>query len=255
MRLNSKEKLFIKPPLLLTSCITACAPLTKLTDSNKRLDLTIKSIREWIRIQSDIKIIICDGSNFDFSSIANELFPTANIECLFFQNSNHLVKQYGKGYGEGEIIDYALRHSLFLNQADFFTKCTSKLWVKNYINCLNSWNGSFKIDCNYQNIKSLNNIKIGYFDTRFYLTSKLFYKKYLSTAHLNVNDLKDQPLERCFKEIIESNNIDKYMFPILPIIKGVSGSTEINYKHTIKQIIEDKIRRKALNLLKPNIFS
>jgi hypothetical protein len=242
------------PPLLLTSCVNTSAPFTKLTDTNKRIELTIQSIKEWIRIQKDIKIIICDGSNYDFSTITNELFPTANIECIYFQNSIQLVKLFGKGYGEGEIIDYALRNSTFIRHANFFAKCTSKLWVENYNDCLNSWNGVFKSDCNYTNIKSINNIEMGYIDTRFYLTSKSFYEKYLSAAHLNVNDIDDRPLERCFKDIITYNNILEFMFPILPIIKGVSGSTELRYQYTLKKIIFDKIRRTALKLLLPKLF-
>ena len=241
------------PPLLLTSCVTTSALFTKLTDTNKRIELTIQSIKEWIRIQPDIKIVICDGSNYDFSTITKELFPTSKIECLYFQNNIDCVKLYGKGFGEGEIINYAVENSRLIKDTDFFAKCTAKLWVNNYNNCLHSWNGTFKSDCNCTNIKSINNIEIGYIDTRFYLVSKLFYNKYLAGAHLNVNDL-NMPLERCFRDAIIKHNINNFIFPNLPMIIGVSGSTEVNYRYTFKQIIEDKIRRTALKLILPQLF-
>jgi len=244
----------IYPPLLLTSCVITSAPFTRLTDTNKRIELTIHSIKEWIRIQPEIKIVICDGSDYDFSHITNKLFPASNIECLYFQNDIDSVILYGKGYGEGEIINYAVKNSQLIKDADFFTKCTAKLWVNNYNNCLNSWNGTFKCDCNCTNIKSINNIEIGYIDTRFYLVSKSFYNKYLATTHLNVNDLNDQPLERCFRDAIIKHNINNFIFPTLPIIKGVAGSTEVNYGYTLKQIIEDKIRRTALKIILPQLF-
>ena len=141
------------PPLLLTSCVTVSAPFTQITDQTIRVELTIQSIQKWLCIANDLKIVICDGSNYDFSAIVADNFPYHAIECLSFNNDTESVAKHGKGYGEGEIIKYALAHSTFLNEADYFAKCTSKMWVNNFLECHNYWNGFFLADCDFAYFK------------------------------------------------------------------------------------------------------
>src|SRR5271169_740705 len=99
------------PPILLTSCVIVADHSVSLKDENSRIWLTLESIEKWLIISPDFRLVICDGSNFDFSNIVREKFPAANIECLFFQNNQEMVRLHGKGYGEGEIVNYALLYS------------------------------------------------------------------------------------------------------------------------------------------------
>src|SRR5271169_3656162 len=99
---------FNLPPVLLTSCVNVADHSVSVKDENSRIRLTIESIEKWLAISPYLRLVICDGSNFDFSRILQEKFPEANIECLFFENNKELVVLYGKGYGEGEIVEYAL---------------------------------------------------------------------------------------------------------------------------------------------------
>jgi hypothetical protein len=224
------------PPLLLTSCVTVSAPSTQIQDKNNRIELTIKSIEKWLNISTHLKIIICDGSNYDFSSILSEKFPYHQIECLFFNNNSKSVALYGKGYGEGEIVQYALENSVFLNEADFFAKCTSKLWVDNFSECLYFWNGTFLCDCDFSYLKHFKLVEFKSVDTAFYMVDKLYYMENFLSAHLNVREKNRHWLEHCFKDIVIAKKMSKFMLPVAPIVRGVSGTqgSENNYSFTNK---------------------
>ena len=170
------------PPILLTSCVIVSDHSVSLKDENSRIRLTIESIEKWLAISSDLRLVICDGSNFDFSKIATEKFPQANIECLFFENDRKSVGLYGKGYGEGEIVKYALQNSVYLKESDFFAKCTAKLWVENFFECLKCWNGTFLCKGYFSNVFLLKKTQFSYVDTRFYLVNKSFYLKKFSLS-------------------------------------------------------------------------
>ena len=125
----------ISLPLLLTSSVVAHDPSVALSDTQTRKLLTIRSINEWLRVDPSIAIVICDGSNYDFAPEITLLFPQAKIECLHFENTQVEVEKYGRGFGEGEIIRFALAHSKFIQEAQCFAKCTAKLWVENFEDC------------------------------------------------------------------------------------------------------------------------
>ncbi len=108
------------PPILLTSSVIAMDSSVLLRDQNLRIFYTLESIKEWSTKAPDCKFIICDGSGFDFSSMMQEKFPHLQIECLAFLNDAEVVKRRGKGFGEGEIIRYALEHSNYLRQSTWF---------------------------------------------------------------------------------------------------------------------------------------
>ena len=227
------------PPLLMTSCVTATALSAQLRDQNTRIELTVKSIAKWLSITNDLKIIICDGSNYDFSSIIAKSFPSNDIECLYFNNDSKSVALYGKGYGEGEIIKYALENSVFLNEAKYFAKCTAKLWVDNLSDCLRYWNGTFLCDCNFSYFQSNKFITFKSIDTSFYIVDKQFYVKNFLSAYVNVRENKRYWLEHSFKDIAVANNLEKFMFPVAPIILGVSGTSGLQNKHTFKNKVKD----------------
>ena len=110
-------------PILLTSSVKVMDSSGKLNNPNLRIHYTIESISEWIKIDPSVQIVICDGSGFDFSDTVKNKFPLAKIECIFFDNDAEKIKIHGKGYGEGEIIRYALQHSHMLLKSDVFIKC------------------------------------------------------------------------------------------------------------------------------------
>lgn len=217
------------PPLLVTSCINPSAPLTNLSNPSQRLALTIEFLGRWLKGFPHIRIVICDGSDFDFDQMVRDAFPNAKIECLHFQNNIEAVSHYGKGYGEGEIVNYAIANSKTLKSVDCFAKITSKLYLKNFYDCLELWNGRFAAFAQFKLMESRDSVTFNMLDTRFYIANKSFYLKYLSDAYLNVRDLDGYYLEHSFKDHLAQNNIASFGLPFAPIFEGVSGSSGKEY--------------------------
>jgi hypothetical protein len=239
-----------KVPILLTSSVIAHDTGVALKDTEARIHLALESVSHWLKIDPKLEIVLCDGSNHDFSSIVTEKFPSSQIECLSFENDQELVKKFGRGYGEGEIVRYALKHSKFINRAGCFAKCTSKLWVDNYAQCLKSWNGKLLYKGVFLNVFSLfKKTVFSYIDTRFYIISCSVYTKYFENAHLQIRADQGKSLEECFHEVFIQNNIYHSLFNVAPVINGVGGGTGKYYKNSNLRKIKEVLR---INLVKQN---
>jgi hypothetical protein len=209
-------------PLIITSAINVHAVRTKLRSSNERLRLTLEGLREWMSLRVFRRIVVCDGTGFDMTPHLNELIDTGNAEIAFeslcFQNDAALVKQLGQGYGEGQIVDYALNHSRLLAETDSFAKCTSKLWVTNATSCLRHYNGTAAFNLAGGFIPT-------YVDTRFYICSKAFYNSYLRDCHLAVDEDNVQYLEHRFFTSIRGMPLYRNTLFPTPFVRGVSGTS------------------------------
>lgn len=230
------------PPVLLTSCVIVSDHSVSLKDKDSPIGLTLQSIEKWLAISPDLRLVICDGSNYDFSGIVRERFPQSKIECLFFENNSKLVGVYGKGYGEGEIVNDALKNSVYLNASDYFVKCIAKLWVETFLDCVREWTGTFLCKGYFADVFSFKRTRFEYIDTRFYLVSKSFYSKYLASAYLNVGGERGLSLEHCFRDVILENKFSKILFNVPPVIYGVGGGTGTYYKNNLKRKIKESIR-------------
>lgn len=237
---------FINMPILITSAINVSAPQTLLTNPNIRLDLTIQSIKNWILTSSANKFVICDGSGFDLTphlKLIKLENSSIDFEIIFFTNDISEVIKKGKGYGEGEIINYALKHSHILKNSTEFAKCTGKLWVENFDSCVKEFNGTYSFD--FKGL--LRPIQI---DTRFYLVNKNFYIENLLDIHQLVDDKNGVYLEHSFKERLSTIKLADYVMYPTPRINGTSGSMGILYKkNKIKNYLRD-IRSLLIKLTK-----
>lgn len=223
-------------PILITSAINVSAPKTALTNKDERLDLTLRSIEKWLSLEFVNQLIICDGSGFDLSGYINPLMSKhskTDCEVIFFTNDIAKVREKGKGYGEGEIINYALQHSRILYAAKAFGKCTGKLWVENYLDCVKAFNGLAAFDFK-------GGVNPSQIDTRFYLVSKDFYKSNLATAYQSVDDKNGFYLEHAFRDGLRVKRVSDYaMFPT-PRVCGISGSMGLMYRESwLKNVMRD----------------
>ena len=245
-----KEKSLIKisrTPILITSSITPQDTSVKLSDPQERLFHAIESIENWIRVAPGAPLVICDGSNFDFRPIVSERFPGASIECLFFQNDCSKIRTYGRGYGEGEIIKFALMHSAHLRDSDAFSKCSSKLWVENYSECLRELHGDCLFSGVFKNAFSpTKQIEMVQVDTRFYIVKSGFYLSRLIDAHRKIGVTPGFGLEDSFYSSLTAMGKKMYLFSIPPVIRGVGGGTAEYYKSTWQRIIKEKIRLRII---------
>jgi len=230
-------------PVLLTSSIVAHDTNVRLKDSNERLRLAMASVAEWLKIEPRQPLVLCDGSSYDFTSMVRAAFPNARIECLAFENDQKLVRQHGRGYGEGEIVRYAINHSRFISEANCFAKCSSKLWVQNFPACARVWRGDFLFRGIFLNeLKPWQEPTLSYIDTRFYIASLPLYRKYFENAHLRIRVSEGYGLENAFLDTLLDANIYHALSPIAPVVCGVGGGIGKYYKNSLKRRIKENIR-------------
>ena len=230
-------------PILITSSITPHDTAVKLADPQQRLFHAIESIEQWIKIAPKSRLVLCDGSNFDFEPIVKERFPYASIECLCFENDALKIADFGRGYGEGEIVKFALNHSVYLRDSDAFAKCSSKLWVENYAECVKKWRGDCLFSGVFKNtFSTLRSIEMIQVDTRFYVVQNNFYRKNLIDAHHKIGLAPGFGLEDSFHQVLLTTKQLRYLFAIPPVIKGVGGGTGTYYKSSWLRIWKEKVR-------------
>jgi hypothetical protein len=238
-------------PVLLTSSVVVHDTGVALTDTNARVQFALESIAQWLRIDPEISIVVCDGSNFDFSRLVQEQFSSANIECLCFENNQMEVSRLGRGFGEGEIVKFSITNSKLIAAAGCFTKCSSKLWVSNYRQCMRDWNGQFLCQGIFRNVFSLfKRTTLSYIDTRFYVASCQYYRDHFQSAHCQVSKATGYSLEDSFLQQVCQRTLHQIFFNTTPVICGVGGGTGAYYKTSAVRMFKDKVRLRLVRLNK-----
>lgn len=244
--MNRKEQF----PLLLTSAVRPSGNFSAEIDHKTRLEAYLESIRNWLALDMNLRIVVCDGSEFDFAPYLKDLETRYPIECLKFENDRNGVIKKGKGYGEGQIINYALNNSTYLRDSSVFVKCTGKLWVKNYEILKRKFKGPIQIAPLVKVPKKFEDVKTVALDTRFYIVEKNYYDLQLRNAYLRVNDDRGVFLEHVFLEQVKSSTTDFIELRPRPepIILGVSGTSGYRYKQDMYLL------RKAKSLIRTLIL-
>lgn len=220
-------------PVLLTSSVVAHDRGVRLQDPLERQRLAMESVHQWLAISPDTPLVLCDGSGFDFAPLVAD-FPNAHqIECLSFHNEIAAVQQHGRGYGEGEIVRHAIEHSALIQAAGAFAKCTSKLWVENFAECMQQWNGDLLLKAVFNNaFTPWKPTTLAYIDTRFYAASIGTYRQRFLNAHLAVRAQYGHSLEECFKDVFLKAQLQGCLMAPPPVICGVGGGTGAYYRNT-----------------------
>ena len=131
--------------LLITGAIDLSSfniPNTTLLNVDERLSQYISGIEYAIDNYKRVThLVFCENTNhyFDYSILQKKARTGGKIlEVLSFSGDYFSIQQKGKGYGEGEIIQYALSHSVFLKTCHSFYKLTGRIVVKNMDQIINT---------------------------------------------------------------------------------------------------------------------
>ena len=234
-------------PVLLTSSVIAYDRQVALTDQAERLALALASVEAWQRLAPQTPLVLCDGSNHDFTPEVRRAHPGARIECLAFENDQDQVRRQGRGFGEGEIVRHALQHSELIRQHGCFAKCTSKLWVSNFAECARHWNGQLLLKGVFQHALGWRRrTEFEYIDTRFYIASVDAYQRYFLDAHQAIDVAAGHGLEQCFHTIVCQQQLTGVLFPCAPVIQGVGGGTGLAYRNTRVRLLKEALRLAAV---------
>lgn len=228
----------IHTPLLLTSAVNCDqnVPYVALKKHEERLFQTLCCLISWSQASCISPIVLCDNTqlNYDFSPIVNYAKKYGvELEVLTFKGNVEETKKRGKGYGEGEIIQYALTHSRHLQDANIsFYKLTSRVFIPNFP-AIHKQCNEFPTVFQKAGPGSSSLIKrvvCKLFDrmyattpTIFYKCNVGFYRKYLLSASTNVNDRKNYYLEHAFYRALSGQKLPT--FDTLPFFIGISGTS------------------------------
>ena len=223
--------------LLITGCIdpNPDVPFLEIKNAENRRRQYIESFEYYIKKTSIRKIVYCDNSmalkEDAISKLANQY--SKEFEWLSFMGDNVKAVAQGKGYGEGEIIEFALKHSRLLQNAKYFIKVTGRVIIRNIDILIPFMNMKKMYFCR----NTSTNI-----DTKLYGLPTEIYKKAFLTLYRDVDDKKGKYLENLFSEQILGQHLVVHNFIVFPDAQGVSGSTGKSYSLPLKTRIKLTIK-------------
>ncbi len=229
--------------LLLTGAIDIkelFIPSTTIIDTNDRLSQYLKSIDYAITHYESIpEIVFCENTNFtyDYTSLKEKAINKGKkLEVISFSGDYISIKQKGKGFGEGEIIQYALNNSKLLEKCDAFIKLTGRLIVTNMDRIV----ATTTTDCSFiYHPKMIYQMPVDHIETFLYKADKKFYIQHLIDAHQEVDESRFRYLEHIFYERLSNFNLRS--FNLHPNISGLSGTSGNPYESGIKATIFEKM--------------
>jgi len=233
-------------PILITSAVKAVAPYA-INNQQFRILHTVNALKRLRILAPSNPIVICDGSGFNFSEILSYDFQLKSVEVLSFTNDLNAVRMRGKGYGEGEIVNYALKTSDLLKNADAFAKCTSKLWPDNFQSIMKQWKGGVLFDGVFSGLSDAPFFRLTQVHTKFYVCEKALFGETLSLAYGNVDDINGIYLEHAYLSELSARGVENYISPTPFIINGYSGTDGKFQILGKKEYYKERIKRKIMS--------
>lgn len=213
--------------ILLTGCIEPNGMVqTTLNDKEVRKEQYINALNFYLQ-KTGYSVVFVDNSNSDISYHFKTYIQSGRLEYLSFCGNQR--KERGKGYGECEIIQYALDHSKMIKTSKDkrIAKITGRLIVKN-INIIISLHTTFS---NHETVFFTINSDLSFPDSRLIIAPNNFYSLLLNSKE-DIDDSKGYYFEHALIDIFKKHpNISYSPFYVMPRIEGMSGSTGEIYRN------------------------
>lgn len=213
-------------------------PDHQIRSTDVRLQQYLANITKYIVDSPFRQIIFCENSASDISKERKLIEWLAQlyhkkIELLQFAWDTKKTNQQGRGFGESEIMEYAINHSSLLELHQPFIKMTWRYFLTNTYHFVQHNHESpmfvrmtpFKPRCS----------------TACYVCTPLFYREYLRWIGEKVDDQrgKNYQLEWVFAHLLSKYRSSYHSFNILPIFSATTWSGYVlqpgYVKDTIKQ--------------------
>lgn len=197
------------------------------TDTEERLKQYTDALAFLISKKAFSKIVFCDNSGYAVEQL-QFLVRLASLngirlELLSFRGDSAQCVRHGKGYGEGEILEYVFSNSELLQNESFFVKITGRLEVVNIRNICRR----LRTDKVYFNIP--NRTIREYYDTRIYAMPVEVFRQFFLSVYSQVWDDKGIYLEKVYTGVLLQNRLKVNNFPRYPRFVGIGGSTGQKY--------------------------
>jgi hypothetical protein len=190
-------------------------PLVRLADYQKALTY-------WLSTGAIRRIVFCENSNYDLTSLKNIAADSKNCDIEFISLSgNQSGATKGKGYAELEMIKYAMGTSQLLSNSEIILKCTGRLTVRNATVLVGSITScEFDVMCALKSYLSIADSRV-FAATPAFFCDHLFPK--LPIVDDNAGIYFEHALARATACAIGVRS--KWRpFPRFPLIEGISGT-------------------------------
>jgi hypothetical protein len=213
-------------------------PFLQLQDKDERLKQYLWALNYLLRKGRNINVVFCDNSG---QKCPDEIIQLAEknkvkFEWLTFEGDTEKVVKYGKGFGEIEIINYALENSELIRECNYFIKLTGRIIVRNINMVLNSMNQKTNWFLTY------GEKKVEKLDTRFYGIKKQTWKDSLSDIYTQGNDVINS-VEILFARELLNRNEEMSTIRIQPNFEGESGGYGAYYYTSTIDVIKKTAKR------------
>lgn len=217
--------------LIITAAVQPGGDIRKLEErrAKDRLEQYYAALEQTILSGAFSRIVFCDNTEVELAAfqpltkLAGE--HGVELELLNFAGDTQAVSRQGKGYGEGEIMEYVMHHSRLVKEEDFLVKLTGRLVVDK----LRQTVRKMKTDRCYFNIP--NRTRRNMADTRFYGMPVSLFRECFLKEYFRVDDENGYFLEHVYTDIMKEKGIKVFNMPLYPRIRGISGSTGAVYTY------------------------
>ena len=190
----------------------------KLKTKNKRLEIYLKSIKEWL-YNTNFKIVVVDNSNYKFDELSDlkniykDKFEIISFDEKKIISFDNIINSNSKGDHELLAINYANQNSKLINNSDFIIKITGRYFIpgfEKFINSINLYDYDYIKQFNFINCEILGSSRKK-FNNLFYIQNKK------ENEYIELEYLKRVMLDDINKVIIMP------IFKIAPTLQGGSG--------------------------------
>lgn len=197
---------------------------TVLNDPAEREKQYIHAINYYLE-NTNYNIVFCNNSGED---ISQKLPKNRRLECLSFYGNDY-DSSIGKGFGEIQIIQYALEHSHFIKQTKYIIKITGRLIISNLHQAIKTTNFIWPFINNKLYLSEINNAH-KFIDSRCFISSRELYTELINQKY-KLNDTKGYYFEHLLYNICNNTEVSFNICFIFPQFKfsGISGSTGAVY--------------------------
>lgn len=234
--------------LLLTACINPGGMImTHLTDASIRQKQYVEALSFYLT-HTSLPIVFVENSSTDISPLFQEHIQSGRLECFTF-TGNQFNKEKGKGYGEVEIMEYALLHSKLLGSSHYVVKITGRLIISNIHQLVN-----VNQRLSHPNIQTSLNSDYTFADSRLFIASPYFITHHFFPRKEGINDSQGRYFEHILCESIkEQADFYCYSFLLTPVFKGTSGSTGSVYDDSAS--FYDQMQKLRFNIQNTLLFN
>lgn len=212
-----------KSVILLTACINPNGMAnTALQDAGIRKAQYLDAIDFYLN-ETKCNIVFCENTETDLFDEVSSPEKYKRMETLVFRGNDY-NKSRGKAYGEAKIIEYAIRHSEFIGDANCVCKITGRVKILNINDILirddRKWAERATIKAHL--------LWRGYMNSVCYVASKDWLLKTMETFAEQLNEENGCDMsDMLYNAMLNTENVK--ILTCLPAIDGISGTHNMLY--------------------------